>query len=353
VKKFMIFIMIIILMATFSIPTYAEIELFNKTTITRGGYINNYGVFTLYTNYNTGGASDYMPVNYGEYVVYTNEASAGAMPYAGAWYDENYNFISYINGTGRLEVTENVPLTAKYLRINYATAMIDVATCKSYVTDGTSPPIDKLKINIMGDSVTVGYGLANQGTERFSYLLEQALGYEVRNYGVSGTLITKQDGYPLSFVERFDNMDDDADLIIVFGGINDFGVGTGNMGEPDSTNIEEFNGALNVLIEGLQNKYLGKEIVFITPYNLVWGGLNSDLPNTAGYTLKDYRNAIIERSEYHGIPVLDLYSMSGMDIAHNPNHRALYAPDGVHLSAEGHKRIADRIIGFLKTLNSQ
>lgn len=207
------------------------------------------------------------------------------------------------------------------------------------------------KVNILGDSVTVGYGLESPSTESFSYLIKQKLGFSiVRNYGYSGTLMTKQANHANSFVERYHTMDNDADLIIVFGGINDFGFGAGALGEPNSEDITTVHGALNELITGLQSKYLGKEIVFITPYNLIWGGLSSDLPNTAGYTLKDYRNAILNRCQYHGVPVIDMYSMSGMNIAHNKEHRSLYAPDGIHLSRAGHGKFAERIVSFLKVL---
>lgn len=204
------------------------------------------------------------------------------------------------------------------------------------------------KVNILGDSVTAGYGLEDPSRESFGNLIKEKLGLSiVRNYGYSGTLLAKLEGFENSFVERYETMDDDADLIIVFGGINDFGFGAGLLGRPNSEDVTTVSGALNELITGLQSNYLGKEIVFITPYNLIWGGLSSDLANTAGYTLKDYRDVILERCEYHGVPVIDMYSISGMNIAHNKDHQSLYAPDGVHLNREGHSKFADRIASFL------
>lgn len=66
-------------------------------------------------------------------------------------------------------------------------------------------------------------------------------------------------------------------------------------------------------------------------------------------TLLTYVNIIREVAEYYSLPVLDLWSISGIQ----PNVSVLkekYCPDGVHPNDEGHKLIASRLAGFLKTL---
>jgi hypothetical protein len=57
-------------------------------------------------------------------------------------------------------------------------------------------------------------------------------------------------------------MDDDADLITVFGGTNDFNANSpiGTIADTASTT---FYGSLHILIEGLIDKYPSKAIAFI------------------------------------------------------------------------------------------
>lgn len=67
----------------------------------------------------------------------------------------------------------------------------------------------------------------------------------VKNYGISATriacqtenLTTKEPD--LSFVNRVDSMDSDADVVVVFGGTNDFGHGDAKLGtfEPRSLHL--------------------------------------------------------------------------------------------------------------------
>lgn len=82
-------------------------------------------------------------------------------------------------------------------------------------------------------------------------------------------------------------MDDDADLIYVFGGTNDFGTDV-KLGEFDDSRENTFCGALNILCEGLSQKYSAKTIVFITPLYRVCQ------PNQNGNTLAQFREAIVK-----------------------------------------------------------
>jgi lysophospholipase L1-like esterase len=53
--------------------------------------------------------------------------------------------------------------------------------------------------------------------------------------------------------------------------------------------------------------------------------------------------------EFYSIPTLDLWACSGIQ----PKVDVLkekYCPDGLHPNDAGHKLIADRLAGFLKTL---
>ena len=68
-----------------------------------------------------------------------------------------------------------------------------------------------------------------------------------------------------------------------------------------------------------------------------------------GRPLKDYVAAAKEVAEFYSVPVLDLFAVSGLQ----PDIDVIkekYLPDGLHPSDAGNRRIAERLIGFLKAL---
>lgn len=212
------------------------------------------------------------------------------------------------------------------------------------------------KINFLGDSIT--YGAKTSGEEkRFSNIIAQRYGAICNNYGIGGTRIARQKkpsekSYAdRDFCSRVEEMDDDADIIIVFGGTNDFGNGDAPLGEMSDRTPYTFYGALHTLYTKLTEKYPGKQIVILTPLHR-WnennkrgeGGKAEDVG-----TLKDYVEAIREVAEYYSFPVLDLYAVSGIQ----PDVRIIrerFMPDDLHPNDAGHEILADKISAFLKTL---
>jgi len=206
------------------------------------------------------------------------------------------------------------------------------------------------KMNVIGDSITQGVGTS---AKEFIFVdrLAAAEGFEVvRNYGVSGTRIANQpfggDNYGGAFTERYKTMDDDADIIAVFGGTNDYGHGTAPIGKFDDRTVDTYYGAWHVLLSGLMDKYPEAIIFVMTPLHRA----NESYPSPFnGKPLSLYVDIIKEVAAYYAVPVLDLHTMSGIQ----PNHalnRKLYCPDGLHPNDAGHKLIADRVAGFLKAL---
>ena len=67
------------------------------------------------------------------------------------------------------------------------------------------------------------------------------------------------------------------------------------------------------------------------------------------HLLKDYVMAIKEVCEYYSIPVLDLYSESGLQPSVEII-KELYMPDGLHPSDKGAARIAEMLASFVQRL---
>ena len=176
-------------------------------------------------------------------------------------------------------------------------------------------------------------------------------------YGIGGTRIAPQHtpsvdpAYDRYYASRVDDMIPDADIVVVFGGTNDFGHGDAALGTPDDREEDTFCGALHALLEKLIMRYPYAQLVVLTPTHRADEEIldHGDTGAPRQAKLVEYVNAITEICGYYAVPVLDLFRTSGLQPC-VPLLRELYNPDGLHPNDAGHRRIADRLIGFLTAL---
>ena len=211
------------------------------------------------------------------------------------------------------------------------------------------------KVNFLGDSITQGVGASSDETI-YHQVMKRKYGLsEARNYGVSGSCFARQISPDYSmprdhdFCERLHTMDDDADIVVVFGGTNDFGRGDAPIGSFADREPNTFYGACHYICSNLITKYPDAVIVFMTPCHRLRDTMtNGDSKNKAyNYgDLKSYVDIIRSVTEYYSIPVVDLYASSGIQ----PNidvNRKKYMPDGLHPNDAGNALIAERLANFL------
>lgn len=217
------------------------------------------------------------------------------------------------------------------------------------------------KIVFLGDSITFGTG-EGFTDDRYVYWkqLGKNEGCEVFGYGISGTRIAKQntehqkahetDWDSYYFRTRVSEMEPDADVVVVFGGTNDYGHGDAALGSMEDRTDDTFYGALHNLYNDLLEKYPNATIIIMTPlHRLNENQAYNDLGIRNQTNLEGYVNIIQKVAAYYGFPVLDLYRTAGI----NPEMeliRAMYMPDGVHPSNAGHTLIYRRLREFLKSL---
>ncbi|MBQ8303425.1 MAG: SGNH/GDSL hydrolase family protein [Clostridia bacterium] len=212
------------------------------------------------------------------------------------------------------------------------------------------------KIIFLGDSITEGVG-ASATDKRYTDLVAQKTGAIVYNHGVSGTRIAKQKKPSLDpvcdrdFCIRARDMEKDADVIVVFGGTNDYGHGDAELGTFSDRTNDTFYGALHTLYTYLCENYPKAQKVIMTPLHRVneeslLCDHNSVVPVAP---LKTYVKIIREVAEYYSYPVLDMFKVSGIQ-PNIPANSEAYTVDGLHPNDAGYELISELVIKFLKTL---
>ena len=212
------------------------------------------------------------------------------------------------------------------------------------------------KINFLGDSITEGAGTSGKEAVYHSLLKAEYGLSEARNYGIGGTRIARQTEITSlvrdrDFILRAEMMDKDADVVVVFGGTNDFGHGQAALGKMEDRDKRTFYGALHTLIRNLITDYYDKTIVFITPlHRHNEDGKGAWKPEGIEQRpLREYVYAVKEVCEYYSVPVLDLFSCGELT-GNTPEWYRAYMPDGLHPNDEGHKIIARKLGKFLENL---
>lgn len=307
------------------------------------------------------------------YIVFNGELVEGGY---GVYTDENDAVISTFQTTNQRYVS-TIPAGAKWLKISNRWATVAKASVfidgagniprLVQLSDITAPKNNNLagkKVAFIGDSITAAGGYANTFANLY--------GCTVVNLGVSGTCIANNTSNNLGanrFVTRAtaENLAG-VDLIVVFGGTNDFSydikpigdlfvvqdrTATGNIGNKTivaPADTDAFGGALHDLIKTIQTNAPTIPIVFMTP--LRRGRYTASNPtslenNKNGNFMREFAEAIIEICTFYSIPVLDLNAVSNLDFT-NTDIAAKYSSDTLHPNAAGHTLIGNMLFRFVE-----
>ncbi len=211
------------------------------------------------------------------------------------------------------------------------------------------------RILFLGDSITEGHGTTSPEA-LFWRVLERRTGARCLGIGIGGTRIAPNRApsaiarHDMYFGSRVAALPEEADIVAVFGGTNDFGHGDAPLGTPESRGDGSFCAALHQLFTDLIDKYPSALIFAMTPlHRLSENSMLNDRGLRQPCALSGYVDAILQIAGFYGIPVLDLFRVSGIQPA-VPALREKYMPDGLHPNDAGHLRIAERLQGFLSSL---
>lgn len=213
----------------------------------------------------------------------------------------------------------------------------------------------------LGDSITEGVGVEDCENCRYDRrILKNEQLKAAYNYGISGTRIEHQSKpserprHDLCFCGRAYDLNPDADIIVVYGGVNDYIHGDAPFGTMDDKTPKSFCGGVDFLMTTLKENYPKATVVFMTPAHCFWNGQTDDHPSNHAYKtdprpLSEYVDVIKKKGQKYNIPVLDLYNTLPVN-ACNVEDRERYTADGLHFNDDGHKILADCLTKFLKSL---
>ena len=153
-------------------------------------------------------------------------------------------------------------------------------------------------VAFLGDSITEGVG-ASCVENRFTDVFARLTGGVALNYGVSATRIARQkvvteDLCDRDFNMRVEEIDASADVVVVFGGTNDFGHGDAPIGKFTDNTVYTFYGALHVLYRQLLERFPEKDIIVLTPLHRLSENVTINERGIPCEPLKKYVEAIRE-----------------------------------------------------------
>ena len=217
-------------------------------------------------------------------------------------------------------------------------------------------------INFLGDSITEGIGVENVNKNRYDNVLKRLAKLKaVYNYGISGTRLahqitpTEEPRKDLCFCGRAYDMNKDADIVVVYGGINDYLSGDAPVGEWGDKTPATFCGAVWFLMNLIREKHPKAIVVFMTPARCHIRDITSLKPSPNPIKKSDamptafYGDVIKETAKEFGIHVLDLYATLPID-PNNDEDKDRYTIDGLHFNDEGHRVLSNHLKAFLEAL---
>ena len=286
----------------------------------------------------------------------------------GVTYESDNTSVATVDANGKVTAVSagTAVITAKYNGLS--------STCKVFVLDKEIAPVEFISrdeaapasnviTSSLGDSITT-YAPNPNGGMNYHDWWGQWFYVTNEDRGISGTRVGTATGDdPTAFVNRYDQMRDDAQLVTVKGGTNDWGH------TPEGKNTDRvtttYRGALRILMEGLIEKYPDRQIVFFTPIKRCEGLQTPESVNKFGDTLNDYANAVLEIAADYDIPAINLYTPEELDFTstrisapytdengkwHDAVCEDERMPDGLHPSGTGHITISEYMLKEMYSL---
>ena len=209
--------------------------------------------------------------------------------------------------------------------------------------------LSNLTIHFLGDSITEGYYAETQQTSYVGRFQAAYPNAAIQNYGVGGSCVSDKCVWGSEDMRtRALRMEPGADLIVVFGGTNDFHCMT-PLGAPEDRDAGTFYGAYNLLLEILRERFPNAQIVLCTPLPR----FDEVMPERDGRVrvapLKAYIEIVKDVGSRHGLPVIDLFGIEKFREP-IPGEKSPLTKDGLHPLDDGHAIVFEHMNQALMAL---
>lgn len=271
--------------------------------------------------------SDYIPVGYDKKVVFSHSNSQIYTMVQVGLYNLSKKFIKKLKDVDEVALEESAYFIRvvfkqndeKVVQVSYNTRLDYVPY--EYIIEPVNKKISK-KWCAVGDSLTDPY------YDVYATYVADNLGMILDNKGVGGTCVARNENATVNqpFVDRIPTYTGYYDIWSIFGGENDSANNT-PIGLISDTDKTTFYGAYNLIIANLLQRTNRPTVVLIAPYQ-------------SKHNTKPYRDAVLALGEYYGLPVIDLYANSGINVYTKP----YYLRDGVHPNQNGVNKLRPYIL---------
>lgn len=196
---------------------------------------------------------------------------------------------------------------------------VGLAVCWSWATSAAA----QTRVACVGDSITEGYGLGSPQADAYPAQLQGLLGngYDVENFGVSGSTARKQGDKPYWTQGAYTQSTNfDADLVLLMLGTND--------AKPSNWDEAAFRADYADLVAHYAD--LGARVFVATPPKVFGNGAFEISPTTVSDTLVPL---VRDLAAGTGAMLVDVFAATA--------EHAAWFPDNVHPSREGAQLIAE------------
>lgn len=198
--------------------------------------------------------------------------------------------------------------------------------------------------SVLGDSIV------SSGARMWDSVRDRLGFASYRNAGVWGAPMadgTSKGAGTVTTVRSLDYANDE--MVYIAAGTNDLtqNVALGSIGTVAQTAFDRntFYGAYRSTIEYILASNPKVKLFLATPLQRNANGYSVETANGNGLKLSDYRAAIIALGAFYGVPVLDMYAISGI----TGRTLATFTGDGLHPNEAGFDRMASVVCGQMRS----
>lgn len=242
-----------------------------------------------------------------------------------AFYDAIGTLVKYISGNGYAQgvQTFDIPSGATVIKVCQSNQSADAdSICIRFKYNIGHVAERELNYCALGDSITSGMGVNGKSYAYYTSEILRLIRFD--NIAVPGKPM-------IGWGEiQYENVPTDTDVFTCMMGTNDWNL---------NYSVASFKSKYESLITNLIARCPKIKIFLITTLHRDYTGGNGALSgetNTNGVELAVYNEAVKEIGVKYGLPVIDLYSTSGISALTFDT----YTQDRLHPNEDGHKRIA-------------